>query len=211
MADIVQADAAISQILWNYCYENPNATSFPSEWYNLFIINGAAFNRIKASADDFRKNHEAPKIPDEIPPPPPFDDKTNAYDYLEGKGPNYEGGGGDGDIQINTDDLRSFSKFLSNFEPPLRELQTRINNLSVSPGAFYQAYHLRQSIHSDTGLGPATLKVIDQSLDTITHIQKAITEMIAEYDTIEELNSMTSEQFTKYVSQVKTIVNQLNS
>lgn len=149
-----------------------------------------------------------PEVPNELPPPAKLPPDTSTLGNVNP--PKYDGSGGDGEVTVNTDALRQFSAFLDRLGEPLKTLKTDVDKVAVHPGAFYQAFHLKNAVHSDPSLQTNTSKVIAQTLDAFASIKQGITKLIAEYDSAEELNSVSAEDLKKVLSSASTIITKLS-
>lgn len=148
-----------------------------------------------------------PEVPPDVPPPPPQD---HYHTDLANKLPK-DAFGGNGQVTVNTEALRLFSNHLDQLTEPLKVLKADIDKVSVRAGAFYHAFHLENSIHGDASLQHNTSLMISQTLDAFALIKRAITKLITEYDTVEELNSAGADDLGKHIGDVKNLINKMGS
>ena len=150
----------------------------------------------------------APKVPTEMPPSANLPADKTTLDNINS--PKYDGSANDGQVTVNTDALRQFSTFLDSLSEPLKTLKIEVDKIAVHPGAFFQAFHLKNAVHTDPSLQTNTSKAIAQTLDAFATIKQGITKLTAEYDSAEELNSASADDLNKVLGRANTIINQMS-
>lgn len=168
----------------------------------------------KEQLDDMLKKQggggqDKPAVPNEMPPPPKMPaDKNSLLGDISA--PKYGENGNDGNVTVNTDALRQFSAFLDKLAEPLNTVKLQVDKVSVHPGAFFQAFHLKNAVHTDPALQTNTSKAITQTLDAFALIKRGITKLVAEYESTEELNSASADDLNKILGDAKNVINKMS-
>ncbi|MFE7271405.1 hypothetical protein [Streptomyces sp. NPDC057623] len=149
---------------------------------------------------------------EEEPPPPPLKewDPTTFHpphtrsgpDQHDPPAPPVPGGSGNGRrTSVNTPSMELFAGNMDRLAEPVKQAyQTLVDLQRVNPGAFYDAYALRQSAcgaNGDTGLQNTYLKILHDLGQGLTDISAGMRQLSAKYKTTEEEAKMTAEDLNK--------------
>lgn len=150
---------------------------------------------------------DKPQVPNEMPAPAklPPDNTT-----LGVNPPKYTDSA-NGNVTVNTEALRQFSTYLDSLAEPLKKVKAEVDKVSVHPGAFFEAFHLKNAVNSDPALQTNTSKALTQVIDAFAYIKRGITKLTAEYESAEELNSAGAEDLNKLLGDARTVISKMSS
>jgi uncharacterized protein YukE len=138
-----------------------------------------------------------PSYQSNTPPPPTVPDNSGS------NGQN---------ISVSPDAMRTFAANLEQLEQVVASLIKEITGVNVTAGSFSTAVNLAQKIDAATsGLTDTTNTVLTDLMTTITDTVAAARKLAADFDNAEDLNGLTADNFNRYINQVSSDVNNLNS
>lgn len=145
------------------------------------------------------------------PPPPPKEwDPTTFHAPHTRSGPETHdptpppipGGSGNGRrTSVDTPSMELFAGNMDKLAEPVKQAYHKLMELQrVNPGAFYDAYMLRQvscGANGDTGLQNTYLKILHDLGQGLADISTGMRQLSAKYKTTEEEAKMTAEDLNK--------------
>lgn len=119
---------------------------------------------------------------------------------------------GQGVTSVSPDAMRTFASNLEQLEQVVADLIQKITGVKVTAGSFSTAVNLAQKIDAATsGLTDTTTTVLTDLKTTVTDTVAAARKLAADFDNAEDLNGLTADNFNRYINQVSSDVNNLNS
>ena len=149
---------------------------------------------------------------EEKPPPPPpkeWDPTTfrpphtrSGPDTHDPTAPPVPGGSGNGRrTSVDTPSMELFADNMDRLAGPVKQAYQQLLDLQrVNPGAFYDAYMLRQAscgTNGDSGLQNTYLKILHDLGQGLADISTGMRQLSAKYKTTEEEAKMTAEDLNK--------------
>ncbi|MFB9909021.1 hypothetical protein [Allokutzneria oryzae] len=115
---------------------------------------------------------------------------------------------GKGVTTVSTEALKLFAGNIRSLLPALREVRTRLLDVKLAPGAFYDAHQLMVKVvgAGDAGTGglqPTTLKFVENAINAITVTADELDKLASAYATAEELNRMTGMDLGEHIERAK--------
>ncbi|MFE0023578.1 hypothetical protein [Amycolatopsis sp. NPDC059021] len=123
------------------------------------------------------------------------------------KAPPVPGGGetpGKGVTTVNTKAMKNLAQHLDELLPPLKSTQERIAGVKLRPGGFQTAVNLSKSVDNIKDATGATLRSV---VEVVAETSDALKRIALKYESAEEANKMTGDDFGKYFSQTSGWVN----
>ncbi|XVS67702.1 hypothetical protein ACQPYE_17110 [Actinosynnema sp. CA-299493] len=120
--------------------------------------------------------------------------------------PRREAGGG---IVVSPDVLRTFAANLRELKGLLTESIEKLREISVAPGAFFDAVQLGSKVDgdADAGIVASVEQFVLRAIDALEVTALNLEQLAHDYDSTEELNGLTAEKLnehlqdaTKYIS-----------
>ncbi|MEU7906155.1 hypothetical protein [Actinoplanes sp. NPDC049118] len=104
--------------------------------------------------------------------------------------PNYEVGDAGSGIQVNTDALRTFAKNLDELKKYVVLARDKVKLVDARPGFFSDAAELKKNV---SNLKRDSELLLTGMAESFVDLQTDIGTLVKEYDTVEELNALSSE------------------
>ncbi|OLR92195.1 hypothetical protein [Actinokineospora bangkokensis] len=159
-----------------------------------YAENSSEYNNDVPTESTFQVNDDG------VPPPPAV------------PGPGADGGK---DTRVNTAALQTFAENMTVLRGHLDKPLADLDGLFVAPGTFAVANKVRSAIGGGEmggkGLAKDTHEFIGNLQDALQLVTEAVGRMKTEYDSAEELNSMTSEKLNKNFSDVNSEITGLGA
>ena len=160
----------------------------------------------------------APKDP---PPPPALQDWKNDVTPVTGGGPtNPDGapplnppnvpgkkdGNGSGKTTVNTPSMKIFAENINTLLTPLNKSLELLQNLPpVAAGDFHTSKVMKKMITGDAGDGMLQSgfeTVLKKCIKTVNDTHEAVQKLARDYENIDDLNKLTSQQLTRAMGDV---------
>lgn len=98
------------------------------------------------------------------------------------------GGGASGEVAADTEAFKVVASNIASLIDPLKEAQSRLSGIDVRPGAFAQAFALKDQVSGPSGLKVTMTTVTSKLIETLTDVQNGLLKMALDYETTEEAN-----------------------
>lgn len=130
--------------------------------------------------------------------------------------PSVPGGSGRGRrTSVDTPSMEVFADNMDKLAEPVKEAYQKLMQLHrVNPGAFYDAYMLRQvacGANGDTGLQNTYLKILHDLGQGLSDISSGMRQLSAKYTTVEEESKMTAEDLNKAMQPAQSDFSKLST
>lgn len=130
--------------------------------------------------------------------------------------PNVPGGSGGGrKTSVDTPSMELFAANIEKLAGPVKEAYEKLLHLErVNPGAFYDAYALRQAAcgaNGDSGLQAKYLKILHDLGQGLADLSTGVRQLSAKYKTTEEEAKMTAEELDKALQSVESDISKMGS
>jgi len=135
-------------------------------------------------------------------------DPTQAYPGVAAETPptvpTHDAGGGQGNTKVDTVAIKSFASNMDPLADSLKKSYAEITALKpVAAGAFPSAVAIRNGVSK---LQEETGTALNNMVEAIESLKIAMTKMAADYDSTSEANKMTSDQLSKYMTDVNSAI-----
>jgi hypothetical protein len=195
VADVVEGQVLkIGKEVW-HVHLDPNAPFQTLDGTKYELVPGFAkpdSSPIPDSSGDFKPD---PK-PGDIVTPPPVPGGTDTP--------------GKGVTAVNTAAMKTYAQNLDSLVAdggPLKNISHAMDAMVIKGGGFRGAVALTTKVTGDGGIRNATQKTLADMVAVITNISDSVKKMSANYESAEEANKMSKDDYIKYLSQVSGQIN----
>lgn len=152
------------------------------------------------------------KKPDSTTIPPPDDNPPLLHGSVvnEPKVPGGQNSPGKGVTTVNTEAMKLFAKNLGGLTDkngPLETIYNQLDGVKVQAGGFHSAIALATAINSDGKLRDATKLTLGNVIEVLKEISDAMLRVATHYETAEEANKMSSDDYFTYLGTVSGRIN----
>jgi len=125
------------------------------------------------------------------------------------------GAGGGRKTSVDTPSMELFAANMEKLAGPVKEAYEKLLQLErVNPGAFYDAYALRQAAcgaNGDSGIQAKYLKILHDLGQGLADLSTGVRQLSAKYKTTEEEAKMTAEELDKALQSVQSDISKMGS
>jgi hypothetical protein len=117
---------------------------------------------------------------------------------------------GKGVTAVNTAAMKTYAQNLDSLvadNGPLKNISHAMDTMVVKAGGFRGAAALTTKVTGDSGIRNAAQKTLADMVTVITNISDSVKKMSANYESAEEANKMSKDDYIKYLSQVSGQIN----
>ncbi|MFI7499925.1 hypothetical protein ACIBVL_15760 [Streptomyces sp. NPDC049687] len=118
------------------------------------------------------------------------------------------GSGKGGKTSVDTPSMELFASNMEKLAEPVKQAYQKLAELQkANPGAFYDAYMLRQvacGANGDTGLQNTYLKILHDLGQGLADISSGVRQLSSKYTTVEEESKMTAEDLNKAMNSAQS-------